>query len=397
VGEKEEGRLPLGIVHWQHQVSAKFNIGKRTGPFVTTAELLHSIVGDLFDLEKPKDPLDEQEVRKFITSIENALSVSSVIEANPAKYPGMKSLIAYAERHHLIPDNEVPFVNLPGNYLQAAVDGFNAKLRPLIVGVLTKFKVYKDFIVEVANRGGIDGDLAYYLVQPEKAQKQTDSAWGPADKAKKIDEPLEELAKMKNDDWPFYAVFQKGMLRASAIAWRQFPVVGGTRTSTIDEFLAKWIGFLDELTDRGLMKVKAGVNKKERVWVGISLNPKAETVRWSESAVQRIAALIVLWWYFYASEKSKVGSFLKKLAAPRGNESFPKGKELARALARGLRSVVVESGEEVEEDEITRRVQKRMRDLIVLAVNKAAPVDDSGEEDDDGTIALGDGDSGEES
>ena len=211
VGDVEEGRLPLGIVHWQHLVSAKFNIGKRTGPFVTTAELLHSIVTDLFGLEKPKDPLDEQEVRKFINSIEDALGVSAVIEANPEKYSGMKSLISYAERHHLVPDNEVPFVNLPSNYLQAAVDGFNAKLRPLIVGVLTRFNVYKDFIAEVTARGGIDGDLAYYLVQPEKAQKQTDSAWGPATKAKKIDEPLEELAKMKSEEWPFYAVFQKGL------------------------------------------------------------------------------------------------------------------------------------------------------------------------------------------
>src|SRR6516165_3291257 len=53
VGEQEDGKLPLGIVHWQHNVTAKFNIGKRTGPFVTTVELLYSILTDLFDLKRP--------------------------------------------------------------------------------------------------------------------------------------------------------------------------------------------------------------------------------------------------------------------------------------------------------------------------------------------------------
>ena len=32
---------------------------------------------------------------------------------------------------------------------------------------------------------------------------------------RKLDTPLKELAKMKEDDWPFYAVFQKGLLRAT--------------------------------------------------------------------------------------------------------------------------------------------------------------------------------------
>ena len=95
---------------------------------------------------------------------------------------------------------------------------------------------------------------------------------------------------------------------------RHYSVVGGSKTSIIEQFLTSWIGFLDELADRGLLKVKASFPKreKERVWVGISLNTTSETVRWSESSVQRIAAMLVLWWYFYSTKKSKVGSFLKK-------------------------------------------------------------------------------------
>jgi hypothetical protein len=390
VGEQEEGKLPLGVVHWQHNVTAKFNIGKRTGPFVTTVELLYSILTDLFDLKRPKDPIDEPAVRKFVSSIEDALNVSNTITANQTKYAGMKPLIAYVERHHLVPDQEVPFANLPANYLRAAVDGFNAQLRPLIVGVLTRFKVYRDFISEVRKRGGIDGDLAFYLVQPEKAQKQTRTEWGETVSAKKIDEPLDDLAAMKNEDWPFFAVFQKGLLRASAIAWRHYAVVGGTRTASIEDFLTNWIEFLDELADRGLLKVKASFPKKdrERVWVGTALNTSSETVRWSDSAVQRIAAMLVLWWYFYATKKSQVGSFLKKIAASRSNESFPKGKELAIAISRGLRSVVVRADEEPDDEEVNRRIDRRLRDLIILALNKAAPTEEEAEDDeDDGSVA----------
>lgn len=384
VGETQEGRLPLGIVHWQHKVGAKFNIGKRTGPFVTTVELLYSILGDLFDLKRPKDPIDEHQVRKFVTSIEDALNVSNVIAANQSQYAGMKPLMTYVERHHLVPEREEPFANLPVPYLRAAVDGFNAHLRPLIVGVLTRIKIYKEFIEEVKKRGGIDGDLAFYLVQPVKAQDQARKAWGENITTKKIDEPLEELNGMKQEDWPFYAVFQKGLMRASAIAWRHFSVVGGTKNSTVEDFLTKWIAFLDDLTDRGLLKVKASLPKKEkeRVWGGISLNV-GETIRWSESAVQRIAAVLVLWWYFYATAKSKVGSFLKKITAARSNETFPKAKELLGAVAKGLPSTVVRPDEELEKDEIDKRVDKRVRELILLALNKAATEDGGDEEDDD--------------
>jgi len=251
--------------------------------------------------------------------------------------------------------------------------------------VLMRFKPYRLFIEEVKKRGGIDGDLAFYLVQPEKLQEQTKNAWGDAVMRKTIDEPLDDLAALKMADWPFYAVFQKGLLRASAIAWRQFAVVGGSKDSTIKDFLDAWIAFLDELSDRGLLTLKASLSKKdkERVWAGISLNVAAESVRWSDAAVGRIAGMLVLWWYFYATKKSQVGSFLKKISGPKGNESFPKGKDLAAAVGKGLASVVVRSDEEPDKKEIEKRVLNRLKDLILLARNKAALDEEEGPEDED--------------
>jgi cation transport regulator ChaB len=385
IGETPEDRLPLGIVHWQHNVTAKFNVNEQTGPFVTTVELLYSIIVDLLDLKRPKDPLDEKQVRKFVESIENALHVSQIIADRPAKYQDVKPLISYVEKMHLVEGFEVPFVNLTSPYLRACDEGFSTLWRPLLVGVLTQFKPYQGFIQEVKTRGGIDGELGAYLVLPRKAQDQQLKTWGEA-KIDKIDKPLGELAQMKTKDWPFFAVFQKGLMRATAIAMKHFAVIGGgSATSTPKDFLDRWIPFLNLLWERGLFTVKGDMPKKEkdRIWAGISLTPASETVRWSEADVQRIAAMIVLWWYFYSSELAKVGSFLKGIRGARANERFPVAKELEDDLRKGLKSWVNRTDEELTDEEVKKRVDRRLKDLIKLAVNNAAPPDDGTDGDDD--------------
>jgi hypothetical protein len=392
MGETPPDRLPLGIVHWQHNVSAKFNVNDQTGPFITTVELLYSILVDLLDLDRPKDPLDEKQVRRFVESIENALRIDEVIAERPEKYPGLKPLMAYVEKMHLVEGFEVPFVNLTSPYLRACDEGFDRLWRPLIVGVLTRFKPYKDFIEEVKTRGGVDGELAAFLVLPRKAQEQTLIAWGEPrkaqeqtliawgeDKLQKIDRPLSELAQMKKEDWPFFAVFQKGLLRASAFAWKHFAVVGGSANSKVQDFLDQWIPFLDELSERGLLRVKASFpgRDRDRIWAGVSLAPAAETVRWSAADVQRIAALLTLWWYFYASKLYKVGSFLNRIKGAKANESFPGAKDLAEALRKGLKAVITRTDDDLTEEQISKGIEKRLRDLIVLARNKGAEVEET--------------------
>jgi hypothetical protein len=171
-------------------------------------------------------------------------------------------------------------------------------------------------------------------------------------------------------------------MRAAAIAWKQFSVVGGTKDSTVEEFVEKWVAFLDERWDRKRLSLKANLKKdKDRVWVGISLNTASESVRWSDAAVQRIAAMLVRWGYFYSTQESQVGPFLKKVTSARGNVEYPKGKDLAKALANGLKGVVVRSQEDTDED-IDQRVERRLKDLILLGKNKAAAEEEQKDEED---------------
>lgn len=374
VGVKEEGRLPLGLIHWQNNESAKFNVGEKTGPFITTVELLYAIIKDVLDLKRPKDPLDGESVRKFVTSIEATLEVSKHIQANEAKY-GLPPLLSYVEEHHLKEGFETPFPNPTAPYVRACADSFSKIWRSLFLDVFTKFKPYADFIAEVEKRGGIDGEIASYIVLPVKAQKSKRDEWGE-EAPKKIDQPLQELAKMKTDDWAFYAVFQKALFRATKIAFQHYDVTPGHTQRTFNE---AWVNFLNILADRGLLKVKAK-HDDAPVWAGIGLSHASHTITWSEAAVARICSLLVLWWYFHVNELTRSGNFLSKVSTNQGNERFPVGKDAQKSVMRGLESWAkyVDPAIAEQPKKVTAKAADRLKEILVLAKHEGA----TGEKDD---------------
>ncbi|MGW8788901.1 hypothetical protein, partial [Heyndrickxia sporothermodurans] len=205
VGEEQQDRLPLGLIHWQHNESAKFNQGEQTGPFLTTVQLLHAIIQDIIDLKRPRFPEDEDQVRTFVRSIDEAFGLTKFLQENQLRYPNVKPLMSYVEENHLKPGFETPFSNPPAHYVRVCADSFAEQWRPIILDVLTRFSPYASFVEQVRERGGIDGDLAFFLVQPRRAQKAKKEEWGQ-DYTVKVDEPLKQLHKLKHEDWAFFAV-----------------------------------------------------------------------------------------------------------------------------------------------------------------------------------------------
>jgi hypothetical protein len=385
IGEVPTDRLPLGLVHWQHNVTAKFNAGKQTGPFVTTVELLYAIVKDVLDIQPPKDPLEEAHVRKFVSSVEDSLRVSDLTAATPDRYQNVPRLINYVEQHYLKEGFEQPFSNLPGPYLRACDDGFKRYWQPLFYGMLMRFKPYQDFIAQVRARGGLDGDLAFYLALPERAQLQQSNEWGQ-ERITKIEKPLEELAKMKTKDWPFYAVFQKGLFRAASTVWRH-SVPAASDESESAPFLAEWIAFLDKIYGEGLLEVHAPLEKGSvsELWFGVALNPGAKTVKWNESTVERINFLLLLWWYIHSNQLRISKRFIKALNKPKSNEKYPRGKDAVRELKKSLRSVVVGPEEEVGDEELDKRVTARLVTILdrVCMLTPASSAKDGDEDEED--------------
>jgi hypothetical protein len=368
IGEDQPGRLPLGLVHWQHNVSAKFNTGTNTAPFITTVELLNLIIRDLLDLERPRDPLDEGQVRKFVQSLEDSLRVSDHIKENPNRFRNLAPLGTYVEENYLKEGFESPFVNPPPQYIRVCADSFDTLWRPMFVELLREFKPYKNFIAKVRENGGIDGDLAFYLALPERAQKQQVDEWGEA-RPEKLDKPLAELAKLKTDDWPFYAVFQKALFRATKNAYLHYDALPAKKREK--PFIGTWIEFLDELWDRGMLKVKAQ-SEDQYIWAGIGINSDNQSVRWSEAAVTRLAAMLTLWWYFYMNELDRPGAFMKSLNQAASAATYPNGKKALEAVTKGLIPILKSGEKELSDRALANKVEQRLKILLPCARSKSA-------------------------
>jgi hypothetical protein len=306
-------------------------------------------------------------VRKYILSIEEILQVSKYIAKNPAKYPNVTSLTAYAESHNSREGFEEPFVNPPPRYIRASAESFAEIWKTLFVKMFLEFTPYKDFIGKVRKAGGIDGDLAFYMVLPEKQMKTQWEAWG--EKAPTItDQPLKELAALKTQDWPFFAVFQKALFRATKTAALHYDVLPAKKRE--QPFAEQWVAFLNELWDRGLFEVKAKQDGKP-IWVGIAVASEGLTVKWSESAVTRIASVILLWWYFYSNDLAKPGAFIKRLSEKGADASYPGASYAWKQLVRGLTPVFKGGDKELSEKETGKRVNDRLHLLLTIAKSKA--------------------------
>jgi hypothetical protein len=274
--------------------------------------------------------------------------------------------MAYAESHNFREGFEEPFVNPPPRYIRASAEAFAETWKPLFVRIFLEFTPYKNFISKVREFGGIDGDLAYYMVLPEKQMKTQWEAWGEKGPAI-VEKPLKELAGLKLSDWPFFAVFQKALFRATKTASLHYDVLPAKKRE--QAFADQWLCFLNEMWDRGLFAVKAKQDGKP-IWVGIGIASEG-TVKWSESSVTRIASLILLWWYFYINDLAKPGAFIKRLSEKGADATYPGGSNAWKQLVRGLTPVFKGGEREQTEREISKRVNDRLHFLLTIAKSKA--------------------------
>lgn len=382
MGEKSEEALPLGLIHWQHGVTAKFNSGEVTAPFITTVELLYLVVSNILDLKPPKDPEDPKQVKKFVKSIEASVNLPQHMATHKDHYPGLPPLMSYVEQHHLKQGFEVPFVSPNSQYLRAIEDAFREVWQPLIVSTLLQFKPYREFIQEVDSRGGIDGELGHFLVLPLRAQIQQGRAWGQKFR-QKITEPCIQLAALKKESWPFFAVFQKAIFQCLKPCWAHFDLVHKHK----DKFLDEWLLFLNELYDNGLLDVKAALGKKKDgdLWWGISLNA-GNTIRWNNQATERIGALLGVWWWFRFAKLKRAKTFVTKCLEERKASKYPQCKTYLEKLLKGLFMFFKKQLDHSDkpDDELKKMALDRLIILVGLATKRSLAADEAAEDDTSG-------------
>jgi hypothetical protein len=380
IGKETYEELPLGLVNWKDDV-AKFDLG----PYFTSVYVLYLVVKDILSIYYPKDPLEETEIRRFVSSIEDRLQVSSQIESadgpHAPEYKTLDPLQMYVDRHHLDPEDPSPFRALPYAYGSAAIDSFLKLYKPLIVGVFRHLTPYRAFWELSASLGGIDGDLAFYLAQNKRTQKQLrEDVWGDEEFRSLIEDPIKELENAKRNEWAFMVVFQKALIRATVDSYFQGPVILGEEVAP-DTYTQLWVDYLNRCHEQGLLLINAllpgSSQPEDHLWEGIAKAPVTHNIKYTNPSVGRIRDLLILWWYNHRSDFDEARDFLGRLTERDSNEVFPEGEKCASRVRNALRAVVklrhASALESAKDEEEYARLVDSLAEQRLLAILQCAP------------------------
>jgi len=311
--EDSEQLLPLSLLRWR-ETNNRFDQRYYLNSLVN----LHLVVKDLLGLLMPRDPMHANDVRKYITTLEENLG-------DPVD--GKKSLLcegtslseAYASDFFDIDSDDPsspirPFIGIPPAFLPAAVEGFKKHYAPWILSVLRDFKPYKQLLTYAREQNLIEGQFSQFHAQPKSAQieliKSLESEHGDNWKNILIFPHEKEIMRIKGDDrtnlgdqWAFKTIFQKAILRlAKQISLQTDEEV--ERMGKVEDY----ISFLDDLYDRNILRVLGPIeNETYKFWTFITLNYGNEKINVSSASENRIESFLQIAYtgFRYASYANK--------------------------------------------------------------------------------------------
>jgi hypothetical protein len=326
--------IPISLVRWQDD-SNRFD----TSYYLNSLVNLDLLVSDLLDLNPPRDPMEKNQVMAFIKSVNSALG----IDGREVEYEN-RQLSRYYEEDCCDDEKEphTPFSRLPDNYLESAVEGFKGNFRPWLLKLILEFKPYKDLLNYARQKNLIEGIFGSFQAQTSKhkaiirEQETTrDSDWH----TREILKPQEEIAKMKDEQWAFKAIFQKAMVRLGKIVEFQYK---DEHLGNINDLLT----FLDRLYDEGVLKVYASLpDHPFRLWTFVALNPGNDKIKVAKTVEDKIFSLLCLW--YFGSRKLQLDAannnwhisarkLLNFFAADKNTAQWPDCKKCFDTLYRGF-------------------------------------------------------------
>ncbi|MGI9885745.1 DNA sulfur modification protein DndB [Vibrio chagasii] len=368
--EELPDKLPLGLVNWKDD-SVKFD----SGSYFTSVSVLHMVIKDILSIKYPEDPLDEDHVRSFSKSVEDSLFISDIIYKgegeNSSIYKGKRKLEEYCLDKVTL--DEEPIKILPYEYSLAAVDSFNLHYKPFIYGIFSRFKPYKDFWELTKEVGGVDGELAFYNSLSLSAQKnQKNNIWSEEEFEEYVRQPENELSVFKKDQWAFMVVWQKALLKATKYAYFQY---SSLERDNIDSegFLDHWISFLNELYEKGIFNIShilapktaySSERAEGHLWEGISKNPVTLTIKYSNTAVNRIQDTLILFWYYKKSNATSPSEFIEIISDKNSLKKYPGASKLLNSVAKALVPVAKHRFSLTNEEEIKVNCRERLKLIL---------------------------------
>ncbi|MHC5938683.1 DNA sulfur modification protein DndB [Nostoc sp.] len=328
--------LPLSLVRWQDD-SNRFD----SSYYLNSLVHLDLLVSALLDLKEPSDPMDKKQVQELIKRINSSLGVNG----QEVQYDG-RPLSRYYIEDCCDDEQEplAPFARLPEYYLASAVEGFKKNFRPWVLKLLLDFKPYHDLLEYARQHNLIEGTFGQFQAQTKKhkatikeQETNKDSEWN----IREIITHQDEIARMKENQWAFKAIFQKAIVRLGKVV--EFEFEGkDNNLGNIEDVL----NFMDGLYDREILKVDASLpNHAFRLWTFIALNPGNENIRVAKTVEDKIFSVLSLW--YFGSRKIQINApndtaiqssrkLLKFFAADKSTAQWPGCKKAYENLYTGF-------------------------------------------------------------
>jgi len=326
--------IPLSLVRWQDD-SNRFD----TSYYINSLVHLDLLISGLLDLQLPKDPMERNHVKAFIDSVNLALGINK----REVEYEG-RSLSQYYREDCCDDEGEpqTPFSRLPDNYLESAVEGFKLNFYPWLIKLLIEFKPYRNLLIYARERNLIEGAFANFQAQTSKhrgiirdQENARDSEW----LKREILQPQEDIAKMKEEQWAFKAIFQKAMIRLGKVIEFEYKE---DHLGNVDDLLT----FLDRLYDDKILRLDASLpDNPFRLWTFVALNPGNDKIKVAKTVEDKIFSLLSLWYYgtrkiqldaFNATPHPSSRKLLNFFAADKNTAQWPDCKKLFEILYRGF-------------------------------------------------------------
>ena len=280
--------LPLSLVRWQDDVN-KFD----SSYYLNSLVHLDLLVKALLDLNEPKDPLEEKQIKTYIKDINQALGING----KEVEYEG-RTLTQYYEEDCCDDDGnpQTPFSRLPEYYLESAIKGFEINFRPWLIKLLMEFEPYKELLQYARDKNLIEGTFGQYHAQTAKHRNMLkeqeiakDSDWFK----REIITPQNYIADLKQNQWAFKAIFQKAIVRLGKIV--EFDSKGeDTNLGNIESVLS----FLNSLYEKEILQVRKDVAELPcSLWTFIALNRSSQKIKVNKTVEDRIFSILLLWYY----------------------------------------------------------------------------------------------------
>lgn len=371
--------LPLSLLRWQ-ETNNRFD----QKYFLNSLVNLHLLVKSLIDIDPPKDPMNKNEVNKFIKKIQERLGSGKPRNLSSHFENQTIDIKTFYENNFLEEDEaKAPFTAIPPLFIPSAVKNFNTNFSSWLLRLLKEFKPYKDILIYARNNELITGIFAHFLSQPKKHQEHLEielqATYGDNWRENILNKHIKKIENIKGlhdaklgEQWAFKTIFQKAFVRLGRKLF--FDVPQDRETSSID--IDRFIKFMDTLYTHDILRVHAKIETEQHeLWTFISVNYGNRKIKVTQTSETNILYVLTLWYYGWKYIEKEQWAFteenIKKAYGCFSKSSNQRIWPSAHDYCKNLKKIFLKNAHIIssqDEDALTEEAKERIAQERLIAV-----------------------------